>query len=496
MLGNLFVALLIAGSLAATVRAADRQDPTPAAKAAHPIAGYWEGTLDVGLAKLRLGLHVEAEGSGLRAKLDSIDQGALGIDVDTITFEDREVAFRIDGLKASYTGRLAESGERMEGTFRQGRSFPLAFERKKEASKLVRPQEPVPPFPYREERVAFGHEPGKGVAATFLPSASADGGPRVTLRGTLTIPEGKGPFAAAVLVSGSGPQDRDEQILGHKPFLVLADFLARRGIAVLRCDDRGVGESTGDFDVCTSLDFADDAEAGVRFLGTRPEIRKDRIGIVGHSEGGLVGPIVAARSDAVGFLVLLAGPGVSGAEVLRLQSALVSESLGMSADTIAKARVLGDRLYELALVEAPTADQSAELLRVAGELQGLAPQGDAQPKDDGDAGAALVRSMTSPWMRLFLRHDPRVPLRAVRCPVLALNGGLDLQVDPAQNLPEIARALAEGGNADWTVTRLPGLNHLFQTAATGSPAEYGLIDETFSPRALEAVAAWIEARVR
>ncbi len=381
------------------------------AQAPPSVDGAWIGTLEVPGAKLRLQLNLKMAEGKLTATLDSLDQGARGIPVNRVALESGKLTWTVDGIQASYEGTLNAEGDQFEGTFRQGQAFPLLLKRTAEpAPPPQRPQEPKPPFPYVSEEVTF---PSK-----------ADG---VTLAGTLTKPPGTGPFATAILISGSGPQDRDETLLGHKPFLVLADYLTRQGIAVLRYDDRGTAKSTGDFKAATSADFALDAEGALEFLRKRKDVV--RAGFIGHSEGGLIAPIVAARRRDVGFVVMLAGPGLPGEPIVRSQ--------GMTDAMIDKQR-----------------EESA-------------------------------------WFRSFLAYDPQPALQQMKCPVLALFGELDHQVYPSMNAPLVEAALAKSGNTQATVKVLPGLNHLFQTARTGRPVEYGNIEETMSPLALKTVADWI-----
>ncbi|NTV04157.1 alpha/beta hydrolase [bacterium] len=317
----------------------------------------------------------------------------------------------------------------------------------------------------------------------------------VVLAGTLTLPEGPGPFPAAVLLTGSGAQNRDEELFAHKPFLVLADHLTRAGVAVLRADDRGVGGSTGSVSLSTTADFAQDALAGVALLRARPDIDGGCVGLIGHSEGGIAAPLAAARApEAVDFVVLLAGTGVPLDEVVLRQTELILAATGTDslqiADELAQTRlVLG-----LVAAGADSATIRAELERHVVARQAEEPGDALTPAELKATLDTAVAGVVTPWFRYATALDPRVALREVRCPVLALNGGRDLQVDPDQNLTEIERALREGGNPDLTIRRLPGLNHLLQTAATGHPGEYGQIAETMSPVALDAVRDWILAR--
>ena len=350
-------------------------------------------------------------------------------------------------------------------------------------------------------RLAFGWLPDRiGPKRVLYPAlgavvlacallATATGARQVILAGTLTLPEGPGPFPGAVLVTGSGPQDRDETLFGHKPFLVLSDHLTRAGIAVLRYDDRGVGRSTGDFSVATSEDFTSDALAAVAFLKARKGV--GGVGIVGHSEGGIVGPLAAVRSDAVAFVVMLAGPGIPGCEIIQLQSELINRAEGAPEEVIRLNKDTQARLFAIVDGE-PDPRAALPLLRSALERASAAlPQGGSTPQ----AIEAQIAQINSPWFRFFLTYDPRPTLEAVTVPVLALNGSLDLQVPAEVNLHEVGAALAKGQNPDATTRLLPGLNHLFQQAETGSPSEYARIPETMNPVALEAVSSWILERL-
>ncbi|HEV2844969.1 MAG TPA: alpha/beta fold hydrolase, partial [Thermoanaerobaculia bacterium] len=314
----------------------------------------------------------------------------------------------------------------------------------------------------------------------------------IKLAGTLTIPEGPGPFPAGVRITGSGPQNRDEALLGHKPFLVISDHLTRNGIAVLRVDDRGVGGSTGSVDTATTADFAQDALAGVRFLKKHAKVAPDRVGLVGHSEGGVVAPLAASQSTDVAFIVMLAGTGVPGADVISLQSERISRAGGMAEDKIKLEADIMRRSIEVMRNEKDPAARDAKLRQLGKEA--LALQSPEEQGGGDDMLDAQVKQVTSNWFRYFIDYDPRPALRKVKVPVLALNGELDLQVIADQNIPEIEKALKEAGNPDVTIRRLPGLNHLFQPAKTGSPAEYAASDVTVDPSVLELMTKWIRER--
>jgi len=446
------------------------------------VIGSWVGTLDLGAQRLRMVFHIAEEDGKLTATMDSPDQGAAGIPTTTVEFSGKVLTIIIAPIGGEYRGTLRDDATAIDGEWSQGPArLPLMLEPATEAPGVNRPQEPKGPFPYVVEDVS-------------VPTASD----RVTLSGTLTLPHGPGPFPGAVLVSGSGPQDRNEALMGHKPFLVLADHLTRRGIAVLRYDDRGVGESTGDFATATSEEFAADALSAVEFLANDARVDPRSVGIIGHSEGGLIAPMTAVRSDAVGFIVLLAGPGLPGRDIIQLQGTLIGEAMKMDPEVMAVSRALRDTLFDIVAAE-PDPYRAAHLLReattraragVSEEVRARMDQG----VDPEEAVEAMIRQVNSPWFRFFLTYDPRPNLSAVRVPVLALNGTKDLQVPYRVNLHEIGRALEKGGNPDVTIQALEGLNHLFQEAETGTPSEYGSIEETFSPAALETVSAWIVER--
>jgi uncharacterized protein len=431
------------------------------------IEGVWSGALEAGTSRLRLVLHVAARTQGgFTARLDSPDQGALGLPVEEVTLRGRELSLRMKALGASYTGTISDDGSTISGHWIQGASLPLVLRRGAPAAPR-RPQEPKRPLPYREEEVAF---------------ASAD----ARLAGTLTLPQGKGPFPAVVLISGSGPQDRNESIAGHQPFLVLADHLTRQGLAVLRYDDRGTGRSTGRFEAATSADFADDAQAGLAYLQSRPEVDRKRVGLLGHSEGALVASVVATRTGEVAFAVLLAGSGVNGEDVLYEQGAQLARASGLGADVAAQQKSVQQALFAVLKQESDPQVARQRLKEVLEPALAHVPADQRAAAVDAQAEKAL-----SPWLRSFVTYDPRPALRALKCPVLALFGAKDLQVPPTQNAAPVEAALKEGGNPDHEVRVLADLNHLFQTADTGLPTEYGRIEETIAPAALTAVSEWI-----
>lgn len=441
-------------------------DPAPAFS---PV-GTWEGALDVGAIKLRLAFKITAQPDGtFKSTMDSIDQNAKDIPVKETKITDGMLTLDLKDLGASYSGKPAADGKTVAGTWKQsGQDFKLDLTRVEKATVLKRPQEPVKPYPYHEEEVTVDNPKAEGVK----------------LAGTFTRPMADGKYPAVVLISGSGPQDRDESILGHKPFLVLADHLTRKGIAVLRCDDRGVGKSTGKQSTATSADFATDVAACVQYLKTRSDVDAKRIGLAGHSEGGLIAPMVAAEHpDDVAFIVLLAGPGLPGDQLLGDQLTAILKASGKSDAEVAKLKARQQALLKAAM---KGADAKA-LVEIA--LKHSDGQTEEEKKQLSDESA--MKAILNPWMLYFLKTDPRPTLKKVRCPVLAVNGEFDLQVTPKENLAAVAAALKEGGNAKVTIKEFPGLNHLFQHTKTGMVSEYGTIEETLAPEMLETVTSWI-----
>ncbi len=476
---NLIALALVLAPMPGTKKVAAQQNtqaPTPNPVAAiQNLEGAWEGTLDVGAMKLRLRLKVTKAADGaFAATFDSLDQGANDLLVDVISWKGSAVHFEMQRLLVVFDGALNQAGSEIAGQFKQGgASFPLTLKRVAKLTVLNRPQEPKPPYPYDEEEVSYENK--------------RDG---VKLTGTLTLPRGKTSAPAVILITGSGAQNRNEELMGHKPFLVLADYLTRQGIAVLRVDDRGVGGSTGSVPNSTSENFAADVRAGIEFLKGHRGINPKQIGLIGHSEGGLIAPMVAAQSSStVAFIVMLAGPGLPGEEILYLQGTLILKANGASAQALAKQRAMQEMNFAILKQEKDNAAAEKKLREeLDKQMTGASEAAKAQAKQ---AQEAQLKQVLSPWFRYFLTYDPRPALAQVKCPVLALNGENDLQVPVTENLREIETTLKAAGNQDVTVVRLPKLNHLFQTSETGSPDEYGKIEETIAPVALKTIGDWI-----
>jgi pimeloyl-ACP methyl ester carboxylesterase len=463
-------AAIVAALLLAAAAPARAAAPPPRA-----IEGEWKGQL----MNLRVVLHIAADADGtLRGSLDSPDQNRTGLPADGVTLVRDSLHVDMHSIGARFDGAFHPADRSITGTWRQGTAtVPLVLHKGRTTAEGRRPQDPVPPFPYRVEEVTYQN-----------PAA------RIRIAGTLTLPEGKGPFPAAILLSGSGPQNRDEEIFGHRPFLVLADYLTRRGIAVLRTDDRGVGGTGGQLSRASLADLAEDALTDLAYLCVRGDIDTTRIGFIGHSEGGIVGPLAAIRArGAVRFLVLLSGVGVPGDELVRRQSATMARLGGSDPASVERQDEIQARLYDVLKQNADSASIALQVRDIASQLVDLIPADQLRPMGGRDVVLERqLQALFSPAFRSLIAYDPRPVLAQVTCPVLAVGGSKDVQVPAADNLKSIAEAIRSGGNSRVKTVELPGLNHLLQTCKTGSIAEYATIDETIAPVALKTIAGWVE----
>lgn len=436
------------------------------------IEGFWEGTLKYPGIEEKIVLRIfRMPDSTLGAAMLRPDVTDDKIVVNKLVLEDGHLYLEVTRLNASFDGQIRPEGSVIEGQWKH-RAFsqPLSLKKVAEPSKRRRPQEPLPPYPYHEEDVVFTNSEAQ-----------------CELAGTFTIPSETSPFPAVLLISGGGAQNRDGMILGHRPFLVLADYLARRGIAVLRADDRGVGASTGDRSQATSEDYAEDALAGVDFLKGRHEINPKLIGLIGHSEGGIIGALAAAQSQDIAFIVMMASPGLPGREYLLQYEESVHRALGGKKEAIDARRTLQDRILTILEEVEDRAVAKARLRRILEELYPPVPEASLE---------ATLERFLSPWYRFLVKHDNGATFRKVKCSVLAIYGEKDVQVPPDRNLEAVEQALRSAGNQDYRIEKLPDLNHLFQTAETGAPSEYARIEETLSPIALGLIADWILERAK
>ena len=436
---------------------------------AQDITGKWMGILKIQGMELDLYFNISKKENNYTATLDVPKQGANGIPVTAIELVDSTLNISIGALGMTYMG-IIKNNSIIKGEFKQrGTLLPLDLKRvTAEATILVQPQTPKAPFPYQEEKITFRNTKDQ-----------------ITLAGTLTLPQNIQDFPTVILISGSGPQNRNSEIFGHQPFWVIADYLTRQGIGVLRFDDRGTEESQGDFSTATSLDFAEDVRAAVTYLKNRKDISADKIGLIGHSEGGAIAPLVASQSNDVGFIVLLAGPGMRGKELLLLQKATIEKASEIPAPITERGQVVFGGAYDMILNSDPkdptVRDSMIAYFRTS--YNNLMPE---------DQLHNLANQLSSPWMMNFIKHDPTLALQKVQVPVLALNGEKDLQVPAKENLEAIEAALKKGGNTRFSTKQFPKLNHLFQTCETGLVSEYGLLEETFSEEVLKEITEWIK----
>lgn len=432
------------------------------------ISGQWNGLLKVPGAQLRIVANISKTETGYISTMDSPDQKAKGIPVATTTFENSILKLEIPAINGSYTGILNKDNIIVGKLTQNGQSFDVNLSKESISEQVyARPQEPKKPYPYYTEDVKFVNKTAN-----------------ITLAGTLSLPKKEGNFPAVILITGSSAQNRDEEVLGHKPFLVISDYLTKKGIAVLRLDDRGVGESTGNFSTSTTVDFASDIQAGVDYLKTRNEINKKKLGLIGHSEGGLIAPMVAGNSKDINFIVLLAGPGLRGDKILLLQNELIKRQSGMPEVEIQKEKEIFKGAYDLII--ASTVNDGSLKNNISSYLKTQY----NDPSKDADV-ELLTAQVTNTWWYNFIKLDPVPFLKKVKCPVLALNGSKDLQVPAEVNLEAIKKTLLDSGNKKVTTKVLPNLNHLFQECQTGLPTEYKTIEQTFSPIALEEISNWL-----
>ena len=445
------------------------------------VRGTWNGILKVQGMQLGLVFHINKTDNGFSSTMDSPDQKAFGIPVTKTNFENSKLTIAIANAGIEYEGVIGTDGI-IIGTFKQsGQSFPMNLSKEKVEKEIIkRPQEPQKPYSYYTEEVIFENKLAK-----------------INLAGTLSLPAKEGVFPAVILITGSGAQNRDEELLGHKPFLVIADYLTKNGIAVLRFDDRGIAMSKGEFTLATTLDFATDVEAALQYLQKRKEIDQKKIGLIGHSEGGIIAPMVANKSKNISFIILLAGTGIPGDELLLLQQELIGRVSGISEDDLKKSKITNTEVFGI-VKNATNSDQMKKDITnyitksIKSDPESKIPDGISESEFIN----MQVSQITNPWMQFFIKYNPALALEKVNCPVLALNGDKDLQVPSKVNLESINKALIKGGNKKVTIKELPNLNHIFQECKTGLPEEYSEIEQTISPSALTEILNWIQIQTK
>jgi pimeloyl-ACP methyl ester carboxylesterase len=447
------------------------------------FSGTWQGVVNVGI-DLRVVFHIKPDAKGiLSATSDSPDQSVFGIACDSVIVTGNDIRIEIKALLATYTGTLVNDTT-IKGKLTQGVSLPLDLVKSDKIVTRNRPQTPTPPFPYKSEDVLY-----------YSPDSSLQYG------ATITIPQGKGPFPAMVLITGSGAQNRDEEILGHRTFAVLADHLTRKGYIVLRVDDRGVGETTGSLNA-TSEDFAGDVSLGVDYLLSRTEVDKNKIGLVGHSEGGMIAPMVANKRKDINFIILLAAPGVKVIELMAEQNYALAKSNNMSEQALKQIRYLFTNVVNAIINSADSTEAMKQTSAITDRWATTQPMEvlkemdfETKEKRDNYAGE-MVNAFQSAWFRYFIKFDPTVYLTNLTARVLALNGDRDIQVISSQNLPGIEAALKKGKNKNYTIKEIPQVNHLFQTCKKCTVMEYAELEETFSPLALKIISDWLDKEVK
>ncbi|MEO8711655.1 MAG: alpha/beta fold hydrolase [Parafilimonas sp.] len=453
------------------------------------FSGAWNGTLKVG-GELHLVLHVTLLKDGTySATLDSPDQHVSGITCDTVVTKTgasgNTLHFTINKLKVSYTGTLLNDSA-LSGTFTQGVNIPLDLYRTDIPApiKIVRPQTPKPPFPYKSEEVIYN---GNGLQ----------------FGGTITIPPGNGTFPAVLLITGSGQQDRDETVFDHKPFAVIADALTRDGFIVLRVDDRGIGNSTGNFAASTTADFAKDVNASIEYLKSRREVNDKKVGLLGHSEGGMIAPMVASQRRDIDFIVLLAAPGVKIIDLMGEQNAAVMRSAGIDSSFSEAYGALYIQILNTIINAPDTATANRNALQELNNWQAKADTTDLQKlgftseDNSKDYVDGLVELCSKPWFKYFIQFDPQPYLSDLKkVKVLALNGSKDIQVVASQNLPAVRSALVAGKTRTFETKEIPGVNHLFQVCSKCTVQEYGELDQTIAPVVLQTITEWLNKNVK
>src|SRR5690554_1477922 len=432
------------------------------------IEGTWNGNIEIPSNELPFGVHITKEGNELKATFGSPDQGAFDIEMPEIRFGNNTLHLAHPQMMMTYEGTLINENA-INGTFKQGgQSFTLNLT--KGEFKRNRPQEPQPPFSYKTEDITFENKEAG-----------------IKLAGTLTIPNGNKKFPVVVLVAGSGPNDRNEELFGHKPFLVLADHLTKNGYAVLRYDKRGVASSEGDFASATVFDFANDTKAAIDYLKIRKEIDNDKIGILGHSEGGMVAQIIVSEDTSLDFIILMAAPGIKGSEVLILQTDILAKTMEVPESTRAINKKVNNDIYNI-IMESNDIDLAKKELFAYYESHSSLSQLSKEQINQ------QVLNSTTDWTRAFLKFNPQDYLPKINCHVLAINGTKDLQVTSVENLAGISKGLGMKGNLK--IISYEGLNHLFQAATTGLPDEYGMIETTIEPKVLEDIVQWLNEKVK
>ncbi len=437
---------------------------------AQTFDGSWKGEVEVSGQKLLLVFNIQKDSAGKwNGTFESPMQTAQKFAINQIRIEQDSIWMDVKTIGLVYAGFLDRDKDVMKGVMKQGpfESAMILVRSENEQSGLSRKQDVFPPYSYTEEEVQFKNSAGNAL-----------------LTGSLTYPKSGGPFPAVVLVNGSGQQNRDSEVFGHRPFKVLADHLTKNGFAVLRYDDRGVGGSKGEVNLATTIDFASDANAAVDFLSKKTNINGEKIGIIGHSEGALIAEIVASESNKVKYIALLSGPVIKGDSLLILQSYALGKVGGLSETALDANKANNRKLYNILLE-----DESPKVLAASLEEE-LIHQNNGNPLTP-DMKIKLS-PMMSPWFRTFLRIDPAYYLKQVKVPIFASFGGKDVQVPANENIYCLQRLHLN--TTDVTIKDYPNLNHLFQNAQTGKIEEYFENSESFNEQLMDDLTKWLKLK--
>jgi pimeloyl-ACP methyl ester carboxylesterase len=442
--------------------------------------GMWEGKLKAG-ADIRMIFHVAKDDAGYTAALDCPDQGLKGVKASTLRIVNDSIYLEIAQFQAKYSGKLQGSSE-ISGVFYQGMSLPLNLKKIEKIEAIVRAQTPVEPFPYRSENLLYTNKDKS-----------------ITYGATITIPNGKGTFPAALMLTGSGQQNRDEEILGHKPFAVIADHLTRNGFIVLRVDDRGMGQTTGDVKSSTTLDFANDAIVSLNYLMNRQEVDKGKVGLIGHSEGGMIAQIIASERSDLDFVIMLAAPGDKIIKLMCDQNEAVLTKAGLPEEYVKAYSSLYNSIM-LSVINSTNESLSENIKQdVDNWIQKtpnqivLATTGIKDELSKSNFVQAFAKQTSSAWFKYFLSYDPSTSIKKIKAKVLAVNGSQDVQVISKSNLKAIESALKESKSKIFDVKELNGLNHLFQECKSCTVNEYGQLEQTISPTLLKTITEWLNA---
>jgi uncharacterized protein len=465
------------------------------------IVGNWEGSLQTPGGSLPVVFHISKDSTGKYiGTFDSPKQKAFNMACSDVFLKEDSVFLVMQVIKGKYAGKLDEDKKQLTGTWNQGAALlPLNLQKTSNVvttTALNRPQTPKPPFPYKSEDVEYDNaDKSIHFGATFtvpLPDPAVN-----YFRAPV--------YPTVILITGSGKQDRDETILGHRSFAVIADWLTRQGIAVLRVDDRDMGKTTGNYSTSTSADFAKDVEAGINYLKSREDVDTGNIGLIGHSEGGMIAPMVAVKRNDVKFIVLLAGPGAKIIDLMEQQNVDVAAAAGTSRTFLEKYRLLFRQLANTIINEPDSAKAFDKSIKVFNDWQKdkniflvKSTTGVTDEKSKAKFIRGFVQQLSTPWFNYFMKFNPADYLTLVKCPVLALNGEKDIQVSAKQNLEAIKNALEKSnaqrpvGKKNFKTIEMPGLNHLFQHCKKCTVEEYGELEESFDTGTLTIIANWIK----